>query len=188
MPKLGNKYLLADTGPPIEIADPSAAEDLLNLASNRLGTSNASSSSVAANGQERVKDLRAIGTEVSSLVLKAAKKRASHVKVEEWPGGEPKQIDLDLQPKDFAAVKKGRWTAPLGEKFDLAKFAGLPWCSIATLHSGGETLYRIVGPAIFQTNGWVLPVLYEDDPNAGLKEYEKEVSDAEERLGTVRLP
>ena len=67
---------------------------------------------------------------------------------------------------------------------DLARFAGLPWCSIATLHSGGETLYRIVGPAICQTSGWALPILWRaDDPNAGLKEYEKEVSDLRREWG-----
>ena len=111
------------------------------------------------------------------MVLKAATKRGRSVKVEEWPGGEPKRIELDLQPTDFAALKKGRCTVALGEEFDLARFAGLPWCSIATLQSGGETLYRIVGPAICQTSGWALPVVWRaDNPSAGLKEYEKEVS------------
>ena len=82
-----------------------------------------------------------------------------------------------MPPKDFTAIKKGRLTVPLGERVDLARFAGLPWCSIATLHSGGETLHRIVGPAICQTNGWALPILWRaDDPTAGLKEYEEEVS------------
>ena len=121
--------------------------------------------------------LRAIERTVASLVLKAARKRGIQVKVVEWPGGEPKRIDLDVPPKDFTAVKKGRWTVPLGERVDLARFAGLPWCSIATLHSGGETLHRIVGPAICQTSGWALPILWRaDDPNAGLKEYKEEAS------------
>ena len=69
------------------------------------------------------------------------------------------EIDLDVPPKDFTAVKKGRRTVPLGKRLIWLRFAGLPWCSIATLHSGEETLHRVVGPAICQTSGWVLPVL-----------------------------
>jgi hypothetical protein len=100
---------------------------------------------------------------VAALVLEEAKKHGVRIKVEESPGGEPIQIDYELPPKDFAAVKKGRLTVPLGQKLDLAKLAGLPWCSTATLHSGCETLHRVVGPSIRQANGWVLPVLYQAD-------------------------
>ncbi len=108
-------------------------------------------------------------------MLEAATKGGSHVKVVEWPGGDPKRIDLEVTPKDFTAVRKGRRTVPLGKQVDLAEVAGLPWRSIATLHSGDETLYRVVGPAISQTSGWVLPVLYWSfDPATGLNEYERE--------------
>jgi hypothetical protein len=109
------------------------------------------------------------------LVLKAAKKRGIGVEIVEWPGGEPRQIDLDVTPKDFNAVKKGRMTVPLGDQPDLAEVGGLPWGSVATLHSGGEKLHRIVGPAISQTTGWALPVLYSFfDAATGLSEYKKE--------------
>ncbi len=93
----------------------------------------------------------------------------------EWPGGDPKQIDLEVTPKDFTAVRKGRKTVPLGKPVDLAEVAGLPWSSIAALHSGEETLHRVVGPAISQKSGWVLPVLYWSSvPTTGLNEYKQE--------------
>ncbi len=64
---------------------------------------------------------------------------------------------------------------PLGEPVDLAEVGGLPWSTIATLHSGDEILHRVVGPAISQTSGWVLPVLYGfPDPTTGLNEYKQQ--------------
>ena len=87
------------------------------------------------------------------VVLKAGMRRGVPVEIVEWPGGEPKQIDLDVTPKVFAAVSKGRVTVPLGNEPDLAEIAGLPWCSIATLRSKGDKFHRIVGPAIAQKDG-----------------------------------
>jgi hypothetical protein len=170
MKSLGNKFIETRTGPSIQIADSSAAVELLDLALE------------SARHRQRLIffcscrwPVACHRTTVASLVRKAATRRGILVKVVEWPGGEPKRIELNVSPKDFAAIKKGRMTVPLGRKVDLAEFAGLPWCSIATLHSGRESLHRVVGPAIFQTIGWVLPVLYLFfDPTTGLKEYEKE--------------
>jgi hypothetical protein len=46
---------------------------------------------------------------------------------------------------------------------------------VAALHSGDQTLHRVVGPAIHQAGGWVLPVLsWPDDPAAGPEAYERE--------------
>jgi hypothetical protein len=76
----------------------------------------------------------------------------------------------------FAAVRRGRMTVPLNDQPDLAEVTGLPWCSIATLYSGGEKLHRIVGPAISPSGRWALPVLYSSfNPATGLNEYKKEV-------------
>jgi hypothetical protein len=97
------------------------------------------------------------------------------VEVVEWPGSEPKHIDLDLMPQVLAAVRKGRMTVPLGNRPGLAELAGLPWCSVATLRANGENLHRVVGPAICRTSGWALPVLYGSfDPATGFQEYGKE--------------
>lgn len=114
-------------------------------------------------------------TTVAGLVLAAAKKRGVPVEIVEWPGGEPRQIDLDVTPQVFASVRKGRMTVPLGKQPDLAEAAGLPWCSIATLKSNGEKLHRVVGPAIRQPDQWVLPVLHPDcDPATSLTAHETE--------------
>jgi len=175
MKSLGNKFIETRTGPNIQIADPTAAGELLDLAiesgrhKQRLLVF-CSCQWPRCDGQ-----IACHRATVAALVLQTATKRGIHVEVVEWPGGDPKRIDLDVTPKDFTAVKKGRLTVPLGNRVDLAEVAGLPWSSIARLHSADDTLHRVVGPAISQTSGWALPVLYSFfDPTAGLNEYEQE--------------
>jgi hypothetical protein len=72
-----------------------------------------------------------------------------HFEVVKWPGGDPNRIDLQVTPTDFAAVRKGRLSVPLGKQVDLAEVARLTCSSIATLHSGEETLHRVVGQNTF---------------------------------------
>ena len=184
MKSLGNRYIETRTGPTIQIADPSAAEELLDLALE------------AARNDQRILffcgcqyprcngDITCHRTTVAELVLKASEKRGEPVEIVEWPGGEPKQIDLDVTPKVFAAVRKGRMTVPLSKQPDLAEVAGLPWCSISTLHSEGEKLHRVVGPVTWQKGQWALPVLsYFPDADTGLAEYEKEAEELRRGLG-----
>jgi hypothetical protein len=162
MKSLGNKFIQTRTGPFIQIAEPSAADDLLDLAL------------VAGGRKQRVLffcncqwpmcdgEIACHRNTVAELVLQAAKRRGEHVEIVEWPGGEPKQIDLDVTPEVFAAVRKGRMTVPLGKHPDLAVVAGLPCGSIATVHSAADKLYRIVGPAIWQIDKWSLPLFPTD--------------------------
>jgi hypothetical protein len=96
---------------------------------------------------------------------------------------EPRQIDFDVTPEVFAAVRKGRMTVPLGIEPDLAVVAGLPWGSIATVHSAGDKLYRIVGPAIWQTDKKSLPVFPTDAD--GLAACETDAASLRRSLGLV---
>lgn len=175
MKSLGNKYMETKTGPNIQIADPAAADELLDLALASAQHKQRLVFFCSCQWPRCDGKIACHRTTVAGLVLKAAKKRGLEIEIVEWPGGEPKQIDLDVSSKDFTAVKKGRMTVPLGKRPDLAAVGGLPWGSIATLHWGGEKLHRVVGPAISQTTGWALPVLFcYLDPATGLSEYKKE--------------
>ena len=116
-PRLGNEYIITGKGPLIKIADSTAAEELLDLALESARHKQRIIFFCSAKWPKEGEGFACHRTEVASLVLNAARVRGRRVKVEEWPGGEPKRIELDLQPKDFAAVKKGRWTVPLGEEF-----------------------------------------------------------------------
>jgi hypothetical protein len=175
MKSLGNKFIQSRTGPFIQIAEPSAADELLDLALESAGQKQRLLFFCSCQWPRCDGKIACHRTTVAGLVLAAAKKRGLPVEVVEWPGGEPRQIDLDVTPQVFAAVCKGRLTVPLGKQPDLAQVAGLPWCSVATLHSDGELLHRVVGPAIRQKDQWALPVLYFFfDPATGLAEHEKE--------------
>ena len=175
MKSLGNKFIETRTGPNIQISDPGAADELLELAVESARQKQRLLFFCSCQWPRCDGEIACYRTTVAGLVLKAARKRGVEIEIVEWPGGEATQIDLDVTLKDFAAVKKGRMTVPLGKRPDLAEVAGLPWCSIATLHSDGEKLHRVVGPSISQTTGWALPVLFcYLDPATGLAEYKKE--------------
>lgn len=189
MDSLGNKFIESRTGASIQIAEPRAANELLDFAID------------AATNKQRLLyfcscrwpkcnngKTNCHRTTVARLLLKAGQKRQIRIEVVEWPGGTPKRIDINLTAVDFAAVRNGRTTVPLGKRIDLAALAGLPWGSIATLHSGGEKLHRAVGPAIAQTSGWVLPVMYGfPDPTTGLNTYKQKATELKKEWGLDAL-
>jgi hypothetical protein len=176
MKTLGNQFIETRTGPRIQIANPSSVNDLLDLAL-----------SCAGQPQNRILffcscawpkcdgEIACHRAKVAELVLHAANQRGVAVEVVEWPGGERTHIDLNVPLDIFTAVRKGRLTIPLGRQIDLSRFAGLPSCSTVTLHSSGGRIHRIVGPAIWKRDQWVLPVWYWfPDPDAGLENYQRE--------------
>jgi hypothetical protein len=184
MKSLGNKFILTHTGPNIQIADPSAADELLELAIDSSARKQRLLFFCSCQWPRWECEICCHRTTVAGLVLKAAKKRGAAVEIVEWPGGKPRQIDLEVTAKVFTAVGTGRWTVPMDKHTDLAEVAGLPWCSIATLHSDGEKLHRLVGRAIRQPGQWVLPVLFQfDDPSATLANYQKETEKLRRNLG-----
>lgn len=184
MKSLGNKFIETRTGPPIQIAEPKASDELLDLAIESARHKQRLLFFCSCRWPKCDGNIACHRTTVAGLVLKAAKKRGIKVEVVEWPGGDPKRIELEVSAKDFDAIRKGRMTVPLGKRIDLAELAGLPWSSIATLHSGGEKLHRVVGPAISQTKGWVLPVLYWFfDPTTELDKYKQEAKKQRKEWG-----
>lgn len=184
MKSLGNKFIQSHTGPTIQIADPTAADELLDLAVEGASQKQRLLFFCSCQWPRCDGEIACHRTTVAGLVLERAKKRGVEVQVVEWPGGEPKEIDLDVTPHVFAAVRKGRMTVPLGKQPNLAEIAGLPWCSIATLRSDGDKLHQVVGPAIRQPDQWVLPVLYQFfDPATGLAEYEREAEKLRQEWG-----
>jgi hypothetical protein len=184
MKSLGNKFIQTRTGPNIQIAKPSAADDLLDLALDAECRKQRLLFFCSCQWPRCEGEIACHRTTVAGLVLEAAKRRGVSVEVVEWPGGEPNQIDLDVTPQVFAAMRKGRMTVPLGKQPNLAEVAGLPWCSVVTLHSHPDKLLRVVGPAIRQPDKWVLPVLHlAFDPATNLAEYDKEAQKLREALG-----
>jgi hypothetical protein len=155
---LGNKHIETRTGPPIQIADPPAAVTLLEL--GRKG----------AEEHHRVlffcscRFPRAEGKTachrdtVADLVLQATAARKLPLEVVEWPGGQPKQLDLEVPSEVFKALQRGRGTIPWGNSPLLATYAGLPWGSVVTVRCGNQARRVVSGPATCQRSEWVLPV------------------------------
>lgn len=184
MKSLGNKAKLSGNRRRIQIADPSTASELLDLAlecrhQNRQVIFFCSCDFPKIDGKDKCH--RAT---VASLLLQAAKKRGVAVEIVEWPGGKPQKLDLEPTAAMFSAVQKGRMSIPLRRGLDLATVAGMPWGSIAALHADGEKLYRLVGPVMRQKGQWVLPVIwYFHDPTVGLAEYRKEAAQLRQDWG-----
>jgi hypothetical protein len=183
MKSLGNSHIKTRT-PGIQIADPAAADALLMLAVESARYRQRLIFFCSCQWPKRGGKINCHRSVVAGLVLKAAKKHGVQVVIEEWPGGEPKQIDLNVTFKNFSTVLDGRWTVPLGKRPDLPEVAGLPWGSIATLHGGDVKFRRMVGPAISQKDGWALPVMfYYPNPYAKLSAYKKEAKKLRMKLG-----
>jgi hypothetical protein len=172
---LGNKFIQTRTGPTIQIADPSAADELLDLAVESASHKRRLVFFCSCQWPRCDGEIACHRITVAGLVLQAAQKRATPVEIVEWPGGEPRNINMDVSRDVFGALRRGRKSIPLGENPDLGQLAGLPWCSIATLECGSEQIHRIVGPAIRQPDQWALPVLCPDlDPATSLAAHEQE--------------
>jgi len=112
---------------------------------------------------------------VAGLLIKAAKKQGVSIQVVEWPGGEPKNIKMEITPKLFGSINKGVMNITLPKDCDLAEMAGLPWGTVVTFKCNDQELNRIVGPAIRQKGKWILPVqFFYFDQDTSLAIYHKE--------------
>jgi hypothetical protein len=96
---------------------------------------------------------------VSKLLLKIADSRNIPLEIVEWPGGGSKRLDVTASPQDLLNVRHGRKFVQIPNPRPLAKWAGIPWGSVARLHSREESLLIVTGPAKFKQGAWALPVL-----------------------------
>src|ERR1039457_1373724 len=112
MKSLGNKFIQTRTGPFVQIAEPSAADTLLDLALESARNKQRLLFFCSCQWPMCDGEIACHRSTVAELVLQAAQRRGESVEIVEWPGGEPVQIDLDVTPKVVAAVRKGRMTGP----------------------------------------------------------------------------
>jgi hypothetical protein len=156
MPALGNRHILTRQGPFIQIADPAAAEDLLDLAlaaARRRLLFFCSCPWPRQDGQ-----IACHRAAIAGLVLEAARRRGIALEVIEWPGGGPVEYPLNATPQQAQAARS-RVTLPLGAQVNLAEVGALPWGSCLRLSAST----RLTGPARWQPRGWALPLL-QDEP------------------------
>ena len=67
---------------------------------------------------------------------KGKRRRHHAIEIVEWPGCEPREVNVDVTPDVFKALVKSRVSIPLKKSADLATFAGLPWGSLVAVQTG----------------------------------------------------
>jgi hypothetical protein len=155
MKQLGNKRIASGTGPLIQIAEPSAATELLDLALD------------VAKQDQRVIFFCACDVpahchraEVAKLVSAAARTRRGVVEIIEWPGGEPESLCLKIPNALLMKIRGGQHSIPLPESADISRFAGLPWYSDVHLKSDQDEVESLCSPAVYKVKGgWQLTSL-----------------------------
>ena len=175
MPELGNKRIVSGSGPVIQIAKPAAAKDLLELAIKLSKDKQRLLFFCSCEFNKSEGKTNCHRCTVAGLLIKNAKKQGVSIQVVEWPGGDPKNIEMEVKPKVFDVIKKRRINIPLPKDYDLAEMAGLPWGTIVTFKCNDQQFNRIVGPAIRQKGKWILPVqFFYFDQDTSLAIYHKE--------------
>ena len=129
MPALGNRQIITRSGPEIQIADPKAASELLELALESTKVKRRLIFFCNCLWPRFEGKISCHRTVVANLVLATAKRRGVPIEVVEWPGGRPHHFHLDLEPTLFNSVKKGRMMIPLGRKANLGEIDGPPTAS-----------------------------------------------------------
>lgn len=159
MKGLGNSCIGARSGPTMQIADPSAARDLLDLAIEFAKDKRRIIYFCSCKAPP-VKDQEACHRfEVGRLLAHDASVRGLKVELIEWPGGEPSSLAIDVSSQLFGEVKRDRPFLPVvTPDGKLAEYAGLAWGSLLTVRCGDQTVVAVTGPAKF-AGGWKLPIL-----------------------------
>ncbi len=157
MDSLGNLGVLKGDSARVQIKDPSAAEELLDLAL-AAGSRNQRLLFFCSCEFPRDADKCCHRVAVASLVLQAARRRDAAIEIVEWPGSEPTAFNVDVSAADFRSVRGGRKSIPLGKTLPSDQYTGAPWGSIVTVRSGGEQIALITGPAKYGATGWYLPL------------------------------
>jgi hypothetical protein len=184
MKSLGNKRIQSRSGPWIQIAEPAAAEDLLDLALELSEQSRRILFFCSCKFSKCEGKVNCHRHVIGTLLIKAARKRGASIEVIEWPGGKPQRIHLEVSASDYTAVDKGRSTIPLRETNRLVELAEVPYCSTLTLYSDDQMMYRLVGPARMTGGQWNLPVFYSSGNAAtSVKEYQHVAKRMRRELG-----
>jgi hypothetical protein len=159
MKTLGNRSIITKKRR-MEIADPSAAKDLLEHVLQAHDQKRRVLFFCACEYPGTVYSPNCHRTAVAGLLLKAAHRKGIRLTVAEWPGGEPRTAELHTSPKVVKKVLTGAIRVPLPKlsQKDRRKFTALPWCSRLKLSSDESSVVIVSGPAKIGRE-WFLPIL-----------------------------
>lgn len=133
MPELGNRAVIEDTGEAVTIANPDAADSLLDLAISAHSKSRRIVFFCACPYQMQDGKPFYHRYEVGSLLLKEARSRNQSIIVTEWPGTTPHVVTLTLSSEVLRKLRRGMKSVPLPRDFALDRIASIAWGSVAKL-------------------------------------------------------
>ena len=166
IPDLGNRAVIENTGEQITIADPAAAESLLDLAISEHARNRRLLFFCACKYQMEDGRPTCHRYEVGTLLLKAARKRDRQIVVTEWPGTEPQELNVTLPSEVLKKIRRGLKSVPLPKSKSLDHIAAIAWGSVVQCSSDGESFGLRVDRAMWH-QGWYLPVIGGVDEHAG---------------------
>jgi hypothetical protein len=164
MPKLGNERIKSKKGKAIQIADPSAAKDLLQLIIDK------------AKARRRVVMFCACAepilklddgmpschrVEVASLLLKEARKRGLQLEMAEWPGESPISIRVKASESQKRALANSARYIPVGSvDAKIPTLGALGWGSNVRFESADARWDVVAGPAPVGNKQWRIQVFH----------------------------
>jgi len=167
-PSLGNLWVLTHSGPRIQINEPAAANELLDMAvsatsaDRRLIFFCACEFPFLEGAPEACHRVT-----VARLVMEAALKRGLPLEIVEWPGGAPGVLDIPVTPKNAEKLLLGAKSIPLDPNPQHSNLAGPAWGSTVMVKKGCEELHAVVGPARYGRGQWYLPIVWEPPDKSG---------------------
>ncbi len=158
MPELGNPHISSKRGPRIQIADPSAAERLLDHVIE------------AHRRRQRIiifcHCLEPVlkqddgypschRVEVGTLLLKAAARRHIALTISEWPGSAPASVQIEGGPLQIKALKTAARYVPIAAAGrDPPPTAAIGWGSTITFSCDTQRWTIVTGPAMVRSGYW----------------------------------
>lgn len=167
---LGNRQLLDGTeGDPV-IADPSTADELLDLAltsaiRNRRVLFFCSCAPPTPSDSKRCHRF-----DVARLLLAGARKRRVTLSIQEWPGGKPSLLVLPSHRRLRNEIDRGLVNLSLPEPVDLALLGSLPLGSVLRFGKAADAPAVSIHRLAYRTGGWCLRTLGENFRSAGSAE------------------
>jgi len=175
IPGLGNAQIRRTSRRLVRITSPSTAVELLTLARE------------AARERRRVIFFCSCGlprwchrSVVATLLLRAASAYGIRLRIEEWPGGEPRTrpIHVELASSQSAL----RALLPLTGTRGPARLAALPYGTLVQVDDQFDDLVP-VGPARYGSKKWYLPMLLNYSDGTSVRGTPRAVSDWRRRYG-----
>jgi hypothetical protein len=180
--RLGNKRILSKKGKRIQIAEPTAASDLLDRIvelqkrGRRVIMFCSCREPLLNSGDGQPSCHRVV---VAGLLLKEARKRGMPVELSEWPGETPVSLRLKASDSQKKALADGARYIPIGSvDARMPSMAVLGWGSNVHFETPEESWTVVTGPAYVRKDQWRLEVIDETFTGKGAKTSARKFGDS----------